>query len=146
MSLLTIPLSTEDLDQNEGAFDYGRATMYNKRDERMKSGDIFDLKTDDPVKKPLPSFKLLELQWFLVRVVGMAGAAFPYEPSSGDDSDEDVPGLDPYEADTSALSDIPRSNPLVLTPEGNKVLAENPKHHTEEAEGDGVGIGSGYVA
>lgn len=41
----------------------------------------------------------------------MAGAAFPYEPGSGDDSDEDVPGLDLDEAgDMSFLSDIPQSN------------------------------------
>ncbi|KAG4439054.1 hypothetical protein IFR05_005445 [Cadophora sp. M221] len=93
MSLLTIPLSTEGLDENEGAFDYGEAILA-RRSGLIKSGDIFDLKTDDPIKKPLPSFKLLELQWFLTRVIGMAGAAFPYKPGSGDDSDEDVPGLD----------------------------------------------------
>ena len=113
MSLLIIPLSTEDLNQNEGAFDYGQTRLFDKEGKPIKSGDIFDLKTDDPIKKPLPSFKLLELQWFLVRVIGMAGAAFSYEPSSGDDSDEDVPGLDLDEVgDTSVLSDIPQSNPL----------------------------------
>jgi hypothetical protein len=113
MSLLTIPLSTGVLNQNEGAFDYGQTRLFDKEGKPIKSGDIFDLKTDDPIKKPLPSFKLLELQWFLVRVIGMAGAAFPYEPSSGDDSDEDVPGLDLDEVgDTSVLSDIPQSNPL----------------------------------
>jgi hypothetical protein len=106
ISLSTTPPSTEDLEQNEGAFDYGQTQLFNKG-KKIKSGDIFDLKTDDPIKKPLPSFKLFELQWFLTRVIGMASAAFLYEPGSGDDSDEDVPGLDLDEVgDTSFLSDI----------------------------------------
>jgi len=146
MSLLTIPLSTEDLNQNEGAFDHGQTRLFNREGKPIKSGDIFDLKTSDPIKKPLPSFKLLELQWFLMRVIGMAGAAFPYDPSSGDDSDEDVPGLDLDEVgDTSILSDIPQSNPLELLDEVNKVFARIPKHYIEEAEEDGVGMGNNHV-
>ncbi len=62
ISLSTTPPSTEDLDQNEGAFDYGQTKLVDKETKLIKSGDIFDLKTDDPIKKPLPSFKLLELQ------------------------------------------------------------------------------------
>jgi hypothetical protein len=93
-SLLTTPLSTEDLDYNEGAFEYGQTKLLGKDSERLKSGKILELKTDDPIQKPLPSYNLLELQWFLTRVVGMASAAFPYEPPVDDDSEEDVPGLD----------------------------------------------------
>ncbi|KAH7355110.1 hypothetical protein BKA65DRAFT_234125 [Rhexocercosporidium sp. MPI-PUGE-AT-0058] len=146
MSLLTIPLSTENLNQNEGAFDHGQTILYDEGGNRIKSGDIFDLKTDDPTTKPLPSFKLLELQWFLTRVIGMAGAAFPYEAGSGDDSDEDIPGLDLDEAgDTSFLLDIPSSNSLEFLYKVNRALAESPKHHTEEVEEDRVGRGSGYV-
>lgn len=37
-----------------------------------KSGDIFELTTDDFDARPLPSVKLLEMQWFLARVTGMA--------------------------------------------------------------------------
>jgi hypothetical protein len=146
MSLLTLPLSTEDLSQNEGAFDYGQTRLFDKMGTPIKSGDIFDLKTDDPIKKPLPNFKLLELQWFIMRVIGMAGAAFPYEPSSRDDWDEDVPDLNLDEVgDTSILSDIPRSNLRELLYEVNRPLAESPKHHIEEAEGDRGGMGSDYV-
>lgn len=108
MSLLTIPLSTEDLTQNNGAFDHGQTRLFDQEGKPIKSGDFFNLKTDDPIKKPLPSVKLLELQWFLMRVIGMAGAAFPYEPSSKDDSDDDVPAFELDEVgDTSVLSDIP---------------------------------------
>ncbi|KAF7880447.1 uncharacterized protein EAF02_007293 [Botrytis sinoallii] len=107
MTLTTTPISTENLDHNEGAFDHGYTTLYCPGPKAIESGQIFELKTRDPIKQPLPSFKLLELQWALTRVVGMAGAAFPYEPSSGDDSDEDIPGLDLDEAgDTSVLSEI----------------------------------------
>lgn len=33
------------------------------------------METDDPEARPLPSFELLRLQWFLQRVTGMADAA-----------------------------------------------------------------------
>ncbi|KAH8655136.1 hypothetical protein BGZ60DRAFT_495817 [Tricladium varicosporioides] len=108
MSLLTTPFSTEDLDCNEGAFDYGD-TILHYHDTKIKSGQVFELKTDDPIKKPLPSFRLLELQWFLMRVIGMAGAAFPYEVGWEDDEDyeEEVPCLRLDEVgDTSFTSDF----------------------------------------
>jgi hypothetical protein len=37
------------------------------------SGTEFLLATDDPDKRPLPNIELLEVQWFLDRVMGMAG-------------------------------------------------------------------------
>lgn len=128
-----------NLDQNSGAFDYGQTYLNNKERQPIKSGDIFDLITDDPIKKPLPSFTLLELQWALTRVVGMAGAAFPYEPTSGDDPDDDVPGLELDEVgDASFASDVPKSPEFLR--QVNRRLAEIPKHHTEGLEGDGVGM------
>jgi len=39
----------------------------------IRSGDMFTLTTDDPDKKPLPSFKLLELQWILQKITAMSG-------------------------------------------------------------------------
>jgi hypothetical protein len=73
MNLLTTPFSTKDLDHNEGAFDYGITELY-CGGKRIKSGDFFELKTDDAIARPLPSFQILEMQWFLQRVIGMAGA------------------------------------------------------------------------
>jgi hypothetical protein len=97
MSLLTTPLSTENLDRNIGAFDSGNAGLFNWRtDKRIKSGDFFELKTDDVEARPLPSFALLEMQWFLQRVVGMAGAAVPYSEDWGDEDSDDA--AVPYEA------------------------------------------------
>jgi len=96
MSLLTRPSSTEGLDQNVGAF--GGAARLSRNDKRIKSGDYFKLQTDDPKIKPLPSFQLLELQWFLQRIQGMAGAAdvdwSPYSDSGSACSDEEeIPDL-----------------------------------------------------
>jgi hypothetical protein len=90
MSLLTTPFSTEDLDHNEGAVDTGELVLFDCRTKiPLKSGDFFELKTNDSIERPLPSFKLLEMQWFLQRVVGMAGAAGPYDDEDWLDEDSD---------------------------------------------------------
>jgi hypothetical protein len=75
MSLTTKPFSTEGLEENTGAFrDDSKSGLYNARTEQeIKSGDYFDLQTTDPTTKPLPSFQLLEMQWFVQRILGMAG-------------------------------------------------------------------------
>ena len=96
MSLLTTPVSTKDLDHNKGAFDTSTVRLFNCKDERIKSGNFFELKTDDAIERPLPSFKLLEMQWFLTRVVGMAGAAVLYDEDWGDEDSDDAAVL--YEA------------------------------------------------
>ena len=97
ISLLELPHSTKDLDNYDGNFlvdcrslgtyqEDGHFTRNSRRNPHIiKSGDIFELKTDDPQERPLPSFALLEMQWFLHRVRGMAGAAEP-----GDDWDWEV--------------------------------------------------------
>jgi hypothetical protein len=161
ISLLTTPFSTEDLDQNEGAFDHGTAEL--SRNKRIvKSGDIFELKTDNAIERPLPSFQLLEMQWFLQRVVGMAGAAVPYDEDwEGEDSDDDAvlyeagwgdevsddeisnPGLDEAEDNSFVLSDpvLQGSPPFPRT--GNFLPIKGSKHHTEAAMGDGFGDGDG---
>ena len=113
-----------------------------RTDKRIKSGDFFKLKTDDAEARPLPSFALLEMQWFLTRVVGMAGAAGPYDPDWDADLDEEIPnlGLDEFR-DTSFVStdtgpSLPAS-PQFLRKD-NLHPTKGSKHHTEEAEGDGV--------
>jgi hypothetical protein len=57
-------------------------------DKKISSGDEICLETDDPVTRPLPNFKLLEMQWFLHRVAAMSGAAEPQD-EYGSDSDDD---------------------------------------------------------
>jgi hypothetical protein len=55
----------------------------------ISSGDEISLQTDDPVRRPLPDFKLLEMQWFLHRVTAMSGAAEPHDDYYND-SDVDI--------------------------------------------------------
>jgi hypothetical protein len=137
MSLLTTPFSTEDLDRNEGAFDTdtGKSQLFDfRRQKLIKSGEFFELKTDDAIERPLPSFKLLEMQWFLQRVIGMAGAAGPYEDWLDEDSDEEIcnPGLDEV-GDASLIFADPGlpDSPQFLCKD-NLLLIEGSKHHTEE--------------
>jgi len=95
---------------------------------------------DDPIKKPLPSFELLELQWFLQRVQGMAGAADVNweEPWLDTDSDsdygvEEAPGLtfnDDVE-DFSLLSEDSLSS--LAKPD----YSLYPKHITAGVKGEG---------
>jgi hypothetical protein len=96
MSLLTTLFSTKDLDCSKGAFDTAKCEMIDFRTEKfITSGDFFEIKTDNPIARPLLSFQLLEMQWFLQRVIGMAGAASPYEPDwLNEDSDEEIPNLE----------------------------------------------------
>jgi hypothetical protein len=102
---------------------------------------FFELKTDDAIERTLPSFQLLEMQWFLQRVIGMAGAAVPYESGRGDeDSDEEIPNLGLNEVgNTSFVSPDPSqpASPQFLR-NGNLLPIEGSKHQLEEAEGDGV--------
>jgi hypothetical protein len=68
ISLLTVPQSTRDLD---GVYD----TCLLCDNKRIRSGQIFTIVTNDPVLCPLPSFQLLEMQWFCRRIAAMAGPA-----------------------------------------------------------------------
>jgi hypothetical protein len=146
MSLLTTPFSTESLNQNEGAFEHGTIKLFDLNKQRLiKSGDIFELRTDDAIARPLPSFQLLEMQWFLTRVVGMAGAAFPYDPEDSDeDSDGEVSNLGLGEVGDDSLS---FSDPMPDTPEcqrkDNLLFTKASEHHREEVEGDGAIVGGG---
>jgi len=155
MNLLTTPFSTEHLDRNEETFDAPVELFHNRI--AIKSGDILELKTDDPVERPLPNIKLIELQWFLTRVAGMAGAAVPYDEYFGDEDSDDAavmneagwggevsedeisdPGLEEIEDDSFALSDpaLQRSAPLMRL--DSLLPNQDTKHHTETETGYGV--------
>jgi HNH endonuclease len=138
--LSTRPESTEGLDEIEDKYNYGTiwfATDRGGQTVKDKSGDFFDFETDDPVVKPLPSIKLLEMQWLLQRVAGMAGAAGPDELDCGEDSDDNVSNLGLDEVgDISYISTC--SGPsLPKTPQfsrKNLISTEGSKYHSEEAE------------
>jgi hypothetical protein len=137
MSLLTTPYSTRGLEHNTATGAGINRLHDERRREEIKSGDVFELKTDDTAAKPLPSFQLLELQWFLTRVVGMAGAAFPEDLDSEYDSAENVPDLTFGEAwDESFISDQ-----SLLNPPQHEARPEGPKHQAEGANSDGGEVG-----
>ncbi|OCK86096.1 hypothetical protein K432DRAFT_421279 [Lepidopterella palustris CBS 459.81] len=59
--------------------------------KKICSGDEISLETDDPVSRPLPDFRVLEMQWYLHRVTAMSGAAEAQDDfCGGDDSDDDL--------------------------------------------------------
>ncbi|PYI13513.1 hypothetical protein BO99DRAFT_485811 [Aspergillus violaceofuscus CBS 115571] len=66
------------------------ATSYKlATDEKIQSGKILTMRTTDPVNLPLPSIKLLQLQWLLHRVLAMSGVADASEEDL--DSDFGIP-------------------------------------------------------
>ncbi|KAF2261985.1 hypothetical protein CC78DRAFT_520953 [Lojkania enalia] len=58
----------------------------NDTDTKIHSGCEISLETDDPVSRPLPDFRLLEMQWFLHRVTAISGAA-EHQDNYHDDND-----------------------------------------------------------
>jgi hypothetical protein len=85
IDLLTEPASSKGL--SEGA---GRWLTYLDSDgsvHPIQSGQVFTFKTTDTKTLPLPSMELLEMQWYLQRLVAMSGAA--EWPSLNWDSDDD---------------------------------------------------------
>ncbi len=143
ISLTIQPHSTKGLEQSMTA--HGPIWLHNKDKEIIRSGDIFELNTDDPITKPLPSFELLELQWFLQRVQGMAGAAeidlMKYWPEvDPDDSDclmDEAPGFSSDE-DVEDLSFLSEEVP---TPPPKLTIPYHAKHITAELGEDGDGEG-----
>ncbi|TGO61428.1 hypothetical protein BCON_0027g00140 [Botryotinia convoluta] len=151
MSLLTTPFSTEGLAQNTDVLGGGAAKLFkeNEADENVpliRSGDYFTLQTDDPESKPLPSFALLELQWFLQRVIGMAGAAdvdwSSLSESGWDTSDVELPDLE-IDKEEDSFSLEPLSSPFELICNDNSNIPIHPKHQEAKGEGEGEGAEQG---
>lgn len=60
---------------NEGADFPECPPLFNFRTgQYIRSGDIFTIHTDDPVSMPLPSVEIVNMQWVLTRIVGLARA------------------------------------------------------------------------
>lgn len=69
--------------------------LYNcETDERISSGQIITLTTEDPEAMPLPDLKLLDLQWTLHRVLALAAAA-GYNGDDENYDDDDMRGREP---------------------------------------------------
>ena len=145
INLTTIPLSTRNLESND---ETRLIDCRQSEDRRIKSGDLFELTTDDPEARPLPSMALLEMQWFLQRVMGMAGAADELKDSEYHFSDNGLYNWGPYNdgdnisnlgldegRDESFLSNVTGlSDPVIPDNTGVLPSIEEPKHYTEEME------------
>lgn len=169
ISLTTIPLSTRNLESND---ETRLIDCRQSEDRRIKSGDLFELTTDDPEARPLPSMALLEMQWFLQRVMGMAGAADELKDSEYHFSDNGLYNWGPYNdgdnisnlgefdedegdisnlgldegRDGSFLSNIASlSDPIIPDNTGVLPSIEAPKHYTEEMEEVEERFGDGAV-
>ncbi|PGH07765.1 hypothetical protein AJ79_06153 [Helicocarpus griseus UAMH5409] len=57
--------------------------------EIIQSGHRITICTDDPDKRPLPSYDLLEMQWYLHRVSALAGASEVFGFHENADEDDD---------------------------------------------------------
>ena len=158
INLTTIPLSTRNLESND---ETRLIDCRQSEDRRIKSGDLFELTTDDSEARPLPSMALLEMQWFLQRVIGMAGAADELKDSEYHFSDNGLYNRGPYNdgdnisnlgefdedegdisnlgldegRDESFLSNITNlSDPVIPDNSGVIPSIEAPKHYAEEME------------
>jgi len=100
VNILQVPSLPADLDQGPNL-----AKLFNhETDTKIHSGCEISLETDDPVSRPLPDFRLLEMQWFLHRVTAMSGAAelqddFYDDDDNGDDDIAEALQWDMYMED-----------------------------------------------
>lgn len=149
VNILQTPSLPKGLDQGPNF-----AKLWNHQtDKKICSGDEISLETDDPATRPLPDFKVLEMQWFLHRVTAMSGAAEPLDDfcDDGDNSDDDVAmelrnrwdsyAEDEWELDTDSMLDmdiddssstapIPDSSPLRPVPQ--HPIPQLPENHKFE--------------
>jgi hypothetical protein len=88
IDLLTEPTSSEGLEVVGDGYALHRVEN-DGSSSRIRSGETFTFTTNDPEKLPLPNVELLEMQWFLQRLMGMCGAAG--WPSLDDDDGDDDP-------------------------------------------------------
>lgn len=70
---------------------------------RVMSGTILRISTDDPVKRPLPNWDLLDMQWVLQRATALSGGLEDYETFMGE---KDISNPETY----SWLNVRPRDN------------------------------------
>ena len=83
IDLLTEPPSSEGLDSIDDEY-----FLNYRGGDKIISGQVFTLKTEDPEEQPLPSWDLLDMQWCLQRLAGMCGAA-GWPRLNFDDGDDD---------------------------------------------------------
>ncbi|GAD97072.1 conserved hypothetical protein [Paecilomyces variotii No. 5] len=93
IDLLQAPLTSRGLDKGRNIQGYAELIVQTASQtvapqlSRVVSGAVFSLRTSDPERLPLPSIELLEMQWYLIRIVSMSGAASEYDNDDDDNDD-----------------------------------------------------------
>jgi len=90
VDLLAEPTSSEGLDLIGDGYFLSCIEGDGTTRHDIRSGEVFTFTTKDPQNLPLPGLELLEMQWFLQRLVGMSGAAeWPILDLDDDESVDD---------------------------------------------------------
>ena len=122
MPILSRPDLADDLPS------YGSLKLYDhSTDKRIFSGDKITLTTDDPHSLPLPSVKLLEMQWVLQRIAAMCGGAEEDDDGFlGDDDDDDYAlNVQDQESEEETEEETEAKIPMFSDPAENR---PKPKH------------------
>ncbi|EGE03145.1 hypothetical protein TEQG_02181 [Trichophyton equinum CBS 127.97] len=83
VDLMDIPTLAHDFQPKDIA-------ICSSRDEHIiRSGEVIELITEDPEKRPLPDWDLLEMQWVLQRLTALKGAADVPDTILDDSDDND---------------------------------------------------------
>ncbi|OJJ31235.1 hypothetical protein ASPWEDRAFT_187153 [Aspergillus wentii DTO 134E9] len=62
--------------------------------QKITSGTVITLRTSDPMTHPLPSYALLQMQWYLNRIAGLSGAAeFDNDRDEDGTFDDEIDGF-----------------------------------------------------
>lgn len=83
--------------------------------QAVESGDVFKLTTENPESHPLPNWDILDMQWFMQRLVAMSGAV-GWPRSDLDDNDIDssavlVDGINDFNEDVYSWIQVSQGFP-----------------------------------
>lgn len=81
VSLMEVPDLPSDHPSCRGNMKFGDCIT----EQVVRSGDIITLTTHDPEEFPLPNQELLDLQWYMNRVVALSGGVEGLDPVNDDD-------------------------------------------------------------
>jgi HNH endonuclease len=123
IDILTVPAIPDN--ENGAIHEIGLWNI--KTDERIRSGYVLDIETEDPEKLPLPDTRLLDMQWVLNRVSALSGAAEPRDGPCDDDDDnwDDVALEHEYWHDDWSVISENSSPPSSPTSSPHKAVAKD---------------------
>lgn len=129
VQITKLPLSSKDLTSVDAYEIPFRPDPSSPNFALIRSGQVFTFRTPDPERLPLPSFKLLQMQWALNRVVSMSATAEAIDMV--DDDDDDCDDDDPlFSFDGKTIEGIEKWVPR--PPHGFESSDDTDDHSTTE--------------